>query len=154
MGRDEALQQFPSTPAPEQQTRGEAAVAGENLKDRDLPFDNRHTLTFRVTGAASVARLEPLLLNRTRGDGRTAIWRRALSSGGGSGNSPATSCSAQLDFVWETTATKEQRQQHRNARVLNRLNGAQVRHLCAHLLHFFGRGASVSVLNLLPEPCL
>lgn len=124
MGRDDSLRDFPSIPAAEQQTTGAAAAAAETLKDRDLTFDSRHPLTFRVTGAASVARLEPLLLNHHQEDRRKGIWHRALSSGGGGGNSPASN--AQLDFVWETTVTKEQHQQHRNARVLNRLNGAQV----------------------------
>ena len=83
------------------------------------------TLTFRVTGAASVARIEPLLLNRDQGSRREAIWSRAGGSGAGGGRGDPGS--PRLDFVWETTVTKEQRQQHRNARVLNRLSGAQVR---------------------------
>lgn len=162
MGRDVVLNRLPSVPAAEQQTQGTAEVAAvaEPLEDRDLPFDTRHTLTFRVTGAASAARLEPLLLNHDQGDPRKMIWRPALSNGDSNGKSPATS--ATLDFVWETTVTKEQHLQHRNARVLNRLSGAQVRlSMCPFSCNssrteedLRSAGANVSALNLVTEPYL
>lgn len=100
--------------------------AAETLEDCDLPFDGKPTLTFRVTGAASVARLEPLLLDhKDRGNRRRqATWSRALNSGGDGGSN--STAGARLDFVWETTVSKLRHQQHRNARVLNRLSGAQV----------------------------
>eukprot|EP00752_Nemacystus_decipiens_P008983 g8020.t1 len=126
MGRHTALHHSSSTSVAGHSAKGAAAEAAETLKDRDLRFDNRHILTFRVTGAASVARLEPLLLNHNRRSRRQAVWRRAVSSGEGGGNSSPAAASAQLDFVWETTVTKDQHEQHRSARVLNRLSGAQV----------------------------
>lgn len=84
---------------------------------KDTPFD----LTFRVTGATSVARLEPLLLGRHWGERHRLTWWRALN-----GDSGGAVNSASIDFVWETTVSKQQRVEHRNARVLNRLSGAQV----------------------------
>lgn len=89
------------------------------------------TLFFRVTGAASVARLEPLLLNRQwRGGGVKWSPVRAgaetVAVGPRGDRDDRTSV---LDFVWETTVTKDQRRQHRSARVLNRLSGAQVEHI-------------------------
>ena len=141
MGRqDTALQHSPSIPTAKHSAKmaaAEAAAAAE-LKDRDPPLDNGHTLTFRVTGAASVARLEPLLLNHNRGNRQQVVWRRALSSNECGANGSPAATSAQLDFVWETTVTKDQHQQHRGARVLNRLSGAQVRLFKADLLRFFG----------------
>eukprot|EP00903_Cladosiphon_okamuranus_P010040 g9520.t1 len=134
MGQYNALQHSPPIPASAEQPAKEAAAeAAEKREDRDLPFENGigDTLTFRVTGAASVARLEPLLLNRNRGSRRQAVWRRALVSDGDGGNgSPAAAAAAaaagQLDFVWETTVTKDKHRLHRSARVLNRLSGSQV----------------------------
>lgn len=94
------------------------------------------TLSFRVTGAASVARLHPLLLGRQWYGGAVA-WMLAARDGaevvagrGGSDGDDGDGCNGKLcvpDFVWETTVTKDQRQRHRSARVLNRLSGAQVR---------------------------
>ncbi|CAM9937662.1 unnamed protein product [Discosporangium mesarthrocarpum] len=92
------------------------------------------TLSFRITGAASVKRIEPLLQRdlghriawsqpeasgpRKINDGRDPLEEGGgLSSGGG-----RFKC---LDFVWETTVTKEWKDAHRAARVLNRLSGAQ-----------------------------
>lgn len=146
MGQYNALQHSPPIPAAAEQPTKEAATeAAATLKDRDLPFDNRNILTFRVTGAASVARLEPLLLIHDRGNRRQAVWRRAPGSDKGGGNSSpaAATSSGQLDFVWETTVTKDQHQQHRNARVLNRLSGSQVRLFCAYLLRFLNGKISV-----------
>ncbi len=134
MGRDTVLPCSPSDPL--QQT-SEAAETAETAEDPRL-------LTFRVTGAASVARLEPLLLSHDQESRRKTVWCRAGSRAGDEGeNDPRAA--ARLDFVWETTVTKEQQEQHRAARVLNRLSGAQVRllyrysapkHTKALALHF------------------
>lgn len=114
MGRELQCSQSDSL----QQTR-EAAEAAETEEDP-------RTLTFRVTGAASVARLEPLLLSHDQESRRKTVWCRAGSRAGDKGERDPRGA-ARLDFVWETTATKEQQPQHRAARVLNRLSGAQVR---------------------------
>lgn len=101
--------------------RKEHLDAVQHPPDRNVNGSKSDLLTFRVTGAASVARFEPLLLGREWGGGH-AIWSPPTSSASGQGASA-------IDFVWETTVTKCQRQQHRSARVLNRLVGAQVRPL-------------------------
>lgn len=88
----------------------------ETLEDRSFP-PNQPTLTFRVTGASSVARLEPLLLGQGGRNQRPTTWSRSLDS---------SDDGARIDFVWETTVTKQHQQRHRDARVLNRLSGAQV----------------------------
>ncbi|CAN0326658.1 unnamed protein product, partial [Hapterophycus canaliculatus] len=84
------------------------------------------TLTFRVTGAASVARLEPLLLDQDEGKVWQARWSRAVDNDGEDGDSGSHLNGGRIDFVWETTVKKEEVRRHRNARVLNRLSGAQV----------------------------
>lgn len=81
-------------------------------------------LIFKITGAASVARLEPLLLRRDWIPHRWKRWRDESENYRRS-STPSDS-RACVDFVWETTVTKSQRMDHRMARVLNRLNGAQV----------------------------
>ncbi|CAM9493544.1 unnamed protein product [Scytosiphon promiscuus] len=93
------------------------------LEDRSIPFGHQPTLTFRVTGAASVARLEPLLLDQDEGDPSQAKWTRAVDDHGDDEKSPT---GGRIDFVWETTVMKHQVQRHRKSRVLNRLSGAQV----------------------------
>lgn len=100
------------------------------------PQSSSITLSFLVTGAASVARLHPLLLGRQWYGGAVA-WMSAAADGaevvdgrGVSNGDDGNGCNGKIcvpDFVWETTVTKDQRQRHRSARVLNRLNGAQVR---------------------------
>lgn len=71
-----------------------------------------------------MARLEPLLLDQDWLQQLGIVWVRANDEGsGGEGHD----VSASIDFVWETIATKNQRAQHREAAVLNRLSGAQVR---------------------------
>lgn len=107
-----------STPVPSNSNAPHRRVRSmaETLEDRNLPR-NQPTLTFRVTGASSVARLEPLLLDQGGRNQRPTIWLRSLDSGDDG---------ARIDFVWETTVTKQQQQRHRDARVLNRLSGAQV----------------------------
>lgn len=114
-----------STGTPHQMLR---PAAETTLEDHDSPLNGKPcTLTFRVTGAASVARLEPLLLDHDhrRGNGRLVTWTRARKSGGDAGGNN-NDLGARLDFVWETTVSKLRHKQHRNARVLNRLSGAQV----------------------------
>ncbi|CAM9431262.1 unnamed protein product [Pylaiella littoralis] len=114
-----------STGTPHQMLR---PAAETTLEDHDSPLNGKPcTLTFRVTGAASVARLEPLLLDHDhrRGNGRLVTWTRARKSGGDAGGNN-NDLGARLDFVWETTVSKLRHKQHRNARVLNRLGGAQV----------------------------
>lgn len=82
-------------------------------------------LTFRVTGAASMARLEPLLLENQKWAKARLSWSRA--------NIQPDKCAEgaretrPIDFVYETSVTKELREEHQKARVLNRLCGAQVR---------------------------
>lgn len=119
---------IPSSSTGTPQNQKPRLAAETTREDRDLPFNNKAcTLTFRVTGAASVARLEPLLLDLDHHPGSCgpATWMRASESGGdGGGNNNASG--ARLDFVWETTVSKLRHKQHRNARVLNRLSGAQV----------------------------
>ncbi|CAM9903066.1 unnamed protein product [Ectocarpus sp. 6 AP-2014] len=101
-----------NTNAPHRRVRSMA----ETLEDRNFP-PGQPTLTFRVTGASSVARLEPLLLGQGGRNQRPTIWSRSLDSGDDG---------VRVDFVWETTVTKQQQRRHRDARVLNRLSGAQV----------------------------
>lgn len=102
----------------EKYTKRSPAATNLQLR-RNLEF----TLTFRVTGEASVARLEPLLLDQDWSQRMRIAWFRANDEGsGGEGHDDGAS----IDFVWETIATKNQRAQHRRAAVLNRLSGAQV----------------------------
>lgn len=102
----------------------EPPMAAQTFEDRDTPVGQQQTLTFRVTGAASVARLEPLLLDQDEGGRWQPKWSRAVDDGGDDGSGAN---GGRIDFVWETTVRKEEVRRHRNARVLNRLSGAQVR---------------------------
>lgn len=88
----------------------------EQIPDAQLQ-NVEHDLTFSITGAASIARLEPLLLG-DQWAGKKVTWSPAETDGGSTGGT---------DFVWETTVRKKDREAHRKARVLNRLSGAQVR---------------------------
>lgn len=93
-------------------------------EDHSKPFCASHAsrLSFRVTGAASVARLEPLLLaGDWRHMGQRVEWSRVPGRDGGS-----AAGGDRIDFVWETTVLKQQLMEHRNATILNRLSGAQV----------------------------
>lgn len=70
-----------------------------------------------------MARLEPLLLGEDLGHTRQRVeWSRAPGGDGGSAGG-----GDRIDFVWETTVLKQQLKEHRNATILNRLSGAQVR---------------------------
>lgn len=100
-------------PTCEHPSRSSVLQVSCNPKEQ-LALATATRLSFRITGSASVARLEPLLLAREWSGGR-ATWSPAIMSG-----------SSVIDFVWETTVTKARREQHRNARVLNRLSGSQV----------------------------
>lgn len=122
--QDAGLPPSSSTSNGSQNAPHEPLMVGQLVEDRDIPFGHQPTLTFRVTGAASVARLEPLLLHREEGDLRQAKWLRAGDGGGDGGSSPN---GGRIDFVWETTVKKLEARRHRNSRVLNRLSGAQVR---------------------------
>lgn len=88
-------------------------------EDRPVAEGCDRTLTFIVTGAASIARLEPLLVQGDWESRRRIKWSRASAGDAGCAG-------ARIDFVWETTVSKRQHREHRNARVLNRLSGAQV----------------------------
>lgn len=97
------------------------------------PASTSTTLFFRVTGAAAVARLEPLLLNRPW-QGGGVRWSPARTEAETVGVGPHGNRNGRagvLDFVWETTVTKDRRRQHRSARVLNRLSGAQVERIAS-----------------------
>lgn len=73
-----------------------------------------------------MARLEPLLLGREwRNRGQRVEWLWATGGGGNGGGGSVAG--PRIDFVWETTVAKQRRKDHRNATVLNRLSGAQVR---------------------------
>ena len=99
----------------------ERSPAASDLKP---PRYRERTMTFRVTGAASVARLDPLLLHGDWERGKGVAWVRADDKV--SGAEDCDDAATSIDFVWETVATKHQRAQHRKAVVLNRLSGAQV----------------------------
>lgn len=115
----------PPTAAVEAGKIGSSSPRQPSQEDRSELFcaSDASRLSFRVTGAASVARLEPLLLTGgSRHMGQRVEWSRAPGVDGGS----AADCN-RIDFVWETTVLKQQLKEHRNATVLNRLSGAQVR---------------------------
>lgn len=97
-----------------------AGYVGEDTPRRNL--EKTQTLTFRVTGAAAIARLNPLLLGREWGGGRL-MWTQSTL---GAVDCDETGGGNAIDFVYETTVTKALRKQHRRAKVLNRLSGAQV----------------------------
>lgn len=106
----------------------------EREEDRDDSRDRQFHRTFRITGAASVARLEPLLLARDWNHSHRVVWSRASDGSDGDGGAGAGLSS--IDFVWETTVSKLHRMEHRSARVLNRLSGAQVRTTVDIILYY------------------
>lgn len=99
--------------------RSSSSSNAEQIRDEQEHQNLQYHLTFRVTGAASIARLEPLLLGDNWG-GKRATWSPAKNDGG-------ITAGGSIDLVWETTVSKKDREEHRKGRVLNRLSGAQVR---------------------------
>ncbi|CAM9554675.1 unnamed protein product [Choristocarpus tenellus] len=91
-------------------------------------------LSFRITGPASVKRIQPLL--RRNWGGYEVVWsQRGMSACPRKGRGAEEKdevvrkggfVEGELDFVWETTVSKDWKEAHRAARVLNRLSGAQI----------------------------
>ena len=69
----------------------------------------RRTLSYRVTGLQSIDRIDPILKSFDEFD-----WISVNQS------------TKALDFVWETTCTVIQRNQHIEARILNKLHNSQI----------------------------
>lgn len=69
----------------------------------------RRTLTYRVTGAQSIDRIDPLLKSLDNFD-----WTSINDS------------TTALDFVWETACKVADRNQHSEARILNRLHNSKI----------------------------
>ena len=69
----------------------------------------RRTLSYRVTGLQSIDRIDPILQSFDEFD-----WISINHS------------TKALDFVWETTCTVIQRNQHIEARILNKLHNSQI----------------------------